>query len=148
MWYSFLIDLGNEVFHYCNNSERTGGPGRLVKDLADSYQITVYERGFDTPEWFRDSIVYQIMVDRFYKSADSKVQPPRENMVMHENWDDIPCYKDGNGFAQSLCNDFSGAIFGGQGEAPVFEITRSQNDILYSYLRSLLEPQSMTQAIT
>lgn len=108
VWYSFLIDLGNEVFHYCNNSERTGGPGRLVKDLADSYQITVYERGFDTPEWFRDSIVYQIMVDRFYKSADSKVQPPRENMVMHENWDDIPCYKDGNGFAQSLCNDFFG----------------------------------------
>lgn len=108
VWYSFLIDLGNEVFHYCDNSERTGGPGRLLRHLANSYQITVYERGFTTPEWFRDSIVYQIMVDRFYKADSSHAQPQKKNAVVHENWDDIPCYMDGNGFAQSMCNDFFG----------------------------------------
>lgn len=110
VWYSFLIDLGSGVLYYCNNPERTGGVGTPSRHLADSYQITVYERGFTTPEWFRDSIVYQIMVDRFYKAdTGDRLQPHRENIVIHNNWDDLPCYKDGGGFSIDLCND----VFGG-----------------------------------
>lgn len=109
VWYCFVIDLGDRTLYYCNNSERTGGVGRLLKHLADSYQITVYERGFTTPEWFRDAIVYQIMVDRFCRVDNSDCPTIHgDSIVMHENWDDIPCYKDGGGFRQSLCNDYFG----------------------------------------
>ena len=32
---------------------------------AKEYRLTVYEKGFETPEWFRRGIMYQIFPDRF-----------------------------------------------------------------------------------
>lgn len=109
VWYSFVIHHEGKTLYYCNNSQKTGGIGRLLDHLADSYQITVYERGFTTPEWFRDAIVYQIMVDRFHKSSHKKpAEPHRDHAVIHDNWNELPCYKDGGGYARRLCNDFFG----------------------------------------
>lgn len=109
VWYSFGIHQGVRTLYYCNNPQRTGGAGRLLDHLADSYQITVYERGFSTPEWFRDAIVYQIMVDRFHKSnPKDSAKPHGDHAVVHQSWNELPCYKDGGGFARRLCNDFFG----------------------------------------
>ena len=38
------------------------------------FRLTVYERGFDTPAWFRRSIMYQIFPDRFGFSDDDTAE--------------------------------------------------------------------------
>ena len=38
----------------------------------ESFQITVYDPDYNTPEWMREGVMYQIMVDRFCRKAEEK----------------------------------------------------------------------------
>lgn len=100
LWYFFIIYSSEKIYYYGNNPERLGGVGRIYESQPDSYQITVYKEGYNTPSWFKDSIMYQIMVDRFYNgNDDEEVKNYREDFFIHGSWDDTPCYK------FSGCND-------------------------------------------
>ncbi len=54
--------------------DETGLDGRLSEDEAEGFRLTVYEKDFDTPAWFRQSVMYQIFPDRFAFSEDGTAE--------------------------------------------------------------------------
>jgi len=47
------------------NDTRKGGTGRTTRSRGDSFQLTVYDRGFTTPAWLQGAVVYEVFADRF-----------------------------------------------------------------------------------
>jgi len=85
-WYRFsFTDIGGE---------KNIGRGHENKAFIDSdlcWQLTVYERGFETPEWIKGGIMYQIFPDRFYRS--SNYDPViREDSYLRGDWGGIPAH--------------------------------------------------------
>lgn len=68
LWYRFRIETPLGCHWLC--PDETGYIGRTVGHEAGGFRLTVYEKGFDTPEWFRRSVMYQIFPDRFAFSDD------------------------------------------------------------------------------
>ena len=68
LWYRFRIETSMGCHWLC--PDNTGYIGRLMGHEGGGFRLTVYERGFDTPEWFRHSVMYQIFPDRFGFSQD------------------------------------------------------------------------------
>lgn len=66
VWYYFIIDTLDGAIYYGGRT----GEGALYSYPPDSYQITVYDQNYNTPEWFREGVMYQIFPDRFNRSAD------------------------------------------------------------------------------
>lgn len=74
-------------------------------DGGEMFQLTVFEKGMQTPEWLKGGVMYQIFPDRFYKS--DAVHDFPEDRIIHENWYDMPFFRpDDNG--KVLNNDYFG----------------------------------------
>lgn len=66
-------------------------------EVTNEYQITVYEKGLNVPDWFINSVIYQVFPDRFYKAVDSRACA-KPNSFLYSNWNDLPFYiKDDKG---------------------------------------------------
>ena len=72
MWYCFRLETEQGV-HWLSPDE-TEFIGRLSGSGGSGFRLTVYERGFETPEWFRQSVMYQIFPDRFALSEDDTAE--------------------------------------------------------------------------
>lgn len=96
-YYFILIDGYNRLY-YGNNDEHLGGIGQIYTYNPVPYQITVYEKSY-TPTWYKEGVVYQILIDRFYNGNDNKaISYPKKNSFIYGRWDDNPMYiKDGFG---------------------------------------------------
>lgn len=68
LWYLFRINSASSSQWLCPDGG--GYLGRLYGYEAPGFRLTVYKKGFDTPEWFRRSVMYQIFPDRFAFSGD------------------------------------------------------------------------------
>lgn len=51
------------------------GEGVLSWVQGASWQLTVYEPGFSTPEWLKNGMMYQIFPDRFFEGDPGKPMP-------------------------------------------------------------------------
>lgn len=103
MWYYFIIHCGDRIYYYGNNEESLGGEGRLYDHPSQSYQITVYKSGFKTPDWFKNSIMYQIFGDRFFNgNEDWRVVGKKYGSIVHKDW-----------YEQPLCGHEANDFFGG-----------------------------------
>ena len=100
LWYSFLVSDEKENLYYGNNKEKLGGVGLPYGHVPPSYQITVY-RDFKIPDWYKNSVAYQIFPDRFHRgsdfvkrSADCLLDTERKGpkTILRQNWDDSPSY--------------------------------------------------------
>lgn len=58
---------------------------------SQEFQITVYENDLYVPEWFLNTVIYQIFPDRFYKAEDKNVKL-KPNSFMYSDWNDMPMY--------------------------------------------------------
>lgn len=67
-----------------------GGEGAL--EAGRLWQLTVYDRDFQTPDWLAGGVMYQIFPDRFFRSSQKKSNVPADRKL-HENWDDQPDWK-------------------------------------------------------
>lgn len=75
-WYRFIAIDGTDTDYYEDDAARTGGWGETVDDTQDrSWQLTVYDPGFQTPDWIKNGVVYQIFPDRF-RDADAGNNTP------------------------------------------------------------------------
>ncbi len=85
LWYCFLVEADGEVNWYLNTPEKLGGVGvQASYNNGDCYQITVYDKNFKTPEWFKGEIMYQIFPDRFYGTHENGMIPKkREEYIIH-----------------------------------------------------------------
>ena len=64
-------------------------------DTPFPYQITVYNHELVSSyqKWFREGIIYQIFVDRFYNGNKAGiVHHPKRNSFIYSHWDDTPMY--------------------------------------------------------
>ena len=112
LWYYFVININGRVWYYGNNDARMGGLGYLRDDPpAQSYQITVFNKGADTPNWFRHSVMYQIFPDRFYRKGDRLVE--KKGAVYHACWDDKPFYYKDVDTKEIVSYDFYGGNLAG-----------------------------------
>jgi len=104
---------------------------KLTDFLPNYWQLSVHNKFRGNLNWFKGTIMYQIMVDRFYKGEDL---PVKENVKVHENWDDIPNYKAVDG--KVLNNDF----FGGNLEGVIKKLDYlSSLNVTTIYLNPIFE---------
>lgn len=100
MWYYFcIVDESGESGYYGNAEDGLGGVGRLSACEPASYQITVYDRAYQTPEWMRNGTMMQIMVDRFFPSKEPDERNLPRGSFYHRRWEEPPIL---------VCNDRSG----------------------------------------
>ena len=71
--YYFAITNGSDMVFYCddnwNNYYKKGDYGEGGVGNPDdifAYDLVVYEAGYETPDWMKDAVIYQIFPDRFF----------------------------------------------------------------------------------
>lgn len=98
IYYYFRVSHYDKNILYGNNIESLGGIGQVYFNEPVSYQITIYNQQ-EVPKWYKDGIIYQIFVDRFFNGCDNgKVLNPKKNVFIYGNWNDKPMYiKDDKG---------------------------------------------------
>ncbi|HJC02959.1 MAG TPA: glycoside hydrolase family 13 protein [Candidatus Gemmiger stercoripullorum] len=70
--YFYYFDLYTDFRKICRGP---GAEGHLTWVLEDSWQLTVYEPDFQTPDWIKSGTMYQIFPDRFYEGDPDKAMP-------------------------------------------------------------------------
>lgn len=69
------------------------------------WQLTVYEKGYETPDRFKGGVMYQIFPDRFYRSGETKYHVPTDRVLV--DWDAEPGWRpDEHGIVRN--NDYFG----------------------------------------
>lgn len=106
VFYTFEIVTDSGTMWYGNNHSRLGGVGEEYTSCPDSkFQITVYKKDYKTPDWFKNSVCYQIFPDRFYKSGDFLSDKPH---MKKRCWGEIPYHTPEQFGGVYDCSDFFG----------------------------------------
>lgn len=114
IWYYFELETDIGVVYYGNNSENLGGKGEMsFQPPSHSFQITVYDEKYVTPEWFKDAIAYQIFPDRFYNGNDDGSFLYESKDVIKRRWGEQPFYKAEQFGGEYTSNDFFGGNLNG-----------------------------------
>ena len=126
----FALDAGIEsVFtqYYVMEGDTEDGSGKLFHEpprvAADqdkypyAWQITVYEKGFKTPDQMKGSLIYQIFPDRFARDSEftiarMKSASDREERVYHEDWNEDVDIKGKPSTGYLACDFFGGSLDG------------------------------------
>lgn len=114
VWYYFVVAAGDRKYYYGNNAGETGGIGAVYDAPPPSYQITVHLPGVEVPRWFKDAVVYQIFVDRFYNgNPGGRVDNAKPGSLIHAYWDNDPVYIRERETGRILAYDFFGGNLAG-----------------------------------
>ncbi len=106
-WYDFRYTSDFGEFFVVKSDDALG----IVSQTPQArFQLTVYDE-FDTPDWLRGGIIYQIFPDRFYNSGVVKTNIPDDRFLC-DDWGKQPEYRQNNG-ACSLGNDYYGGDLAG-----------------------------------
>ena len=89
--------------------KREGGKGALSSGTF--WQLTVYEKGFQTPDWLCGGIFYQIFPDRFYR-PEGPVNNPFSDRTIREDWGGQPYWRP-NGQGKMTNSDYFGGTLRG-----------------------------------
>lgn len=106
-WYYFILQTEKETVYYCAKESFTGGTGCAIKSPGGSFQITVYDKNFSVPQWFKGSVMYQIFPDRFCREGIHYIDDGTR--ILHKDWEEKP-YILKNG---ACSQDFFGGNFEG-----------------------------------
>ena len=63
--YKFILVDGKTKIEYGDDG-LSGGSGTTAEEGVLPYNLTVYEKDYKTPDWMKESVVYQIFPDRFF----------------------------------------------------------------------------------
>lgn len=115
VWYHFILDTPFGKRFYFNNDSQFGGEG-VLKDtpFGNSYQITVFDESFSTPDWFKGSVMYQIFPDRFFRNE--VLSRKREEYIIHKDWYEPFTFQKHLFENGPACNDFYGGNLQGIAE--------------------------------
>lgn len=101
LWYYFALSLmDGTIAYYGCPSGRTSGIGALYSANPLSFQITVYDSNFETPDFFKKAILYQIFPDRFCRGRDEAQakaairyhQSMGRRAYLHGSFEEAPLY--------------------------------------------------------
>lgn len=94
------------VFHSGDGVGALSGAG-----VQQSWQLTVYDKNFRTPDWLKGGIIYQIFPDRFYNSGKPKQNVPGDR-ILRTDTENPPYWKpDETGEVRN--NDYFGGDLAG-----------------------------------
>jgi glycosidase len=127
VFYWFEVITDNSLVYYTKNpsiNDSTGVKTNTKPDILSKtdnhtipFQITVYNREFTTPDWFKGAVVYQIFPDRFSRGSKFSFEQMKTarnipERIYHENWNTDVDYlgKPENGYM--ACDFFGGSING------------------------------------
>ena len=137
VWYYFIISSPSGTQFYGNSTDNLGGMGILCDNVPSSFQITVYDKGAKTPDWFKHSVMYQIFPDRFCRKGDKLVK--KHGAVIHADWNDMPFYYKDVDTKEIVAYDF----FGGNLEGIRSKLGYLKNlGISVIYLNPVFESES------
>ena len=104
-YYYFAYTVNRQRFYI----KKTAGHIGNLND-GDLFQLTVYDEDYETPEFLKGGIMYQIFPDRFARSGKPHEVP--EGRVLRDDWGGTPWYKpDENGHVWN--NDYFGGDLAG-----------------------------------
>ena len=115
VYYSATASAKIPGVHYYYFSYMAGGQWHYIKKAAghegvvgegELFQLTVYDEHFETPDFLKGGVMYQIFPDRFHKSGLPHEGVPSDR-VLRDDWGGTPWYKpDHNGHVWN--NDYFG----------------------------------------
>ena len=120
LWYYFEVSTHMGSVYYGNNEEMLGGLGaESYRPPEKMFQVTVYDPAYQTPEWFRHAVCYQIFPDRFFNGNEDGSFLGNRQDIIKRNWNDIPYYLPEQFGGTYKANDFFGGnLFGIQKKLP------------------------------
>ena len=112
-WYDFIVVTEDgRLLRYGNADDLMGGEGRVWADEMKSFQITVYDPAYRTPEYLHGATIYQIMPDRFRRVPTESVDQRRDRHL-HAAWEE-PLMRGGTRrTADYVANEFYGGTLNG-----------------------------------
>ncbi|KUJ90037.1 MAG: alpha amylase catalytic subunit [Thermoanaerobacter thermocopriae] len=95
IWYYFILKDGTKTAYYGDNDEQLGGVGKATDTVNKDFELTVYDKNLDTPDWMKGAVMYQIFPDRFYNGDplnDRLKEYSRgfDPVEYHDDWYDLP----------------------------------------------------------
>ena len=91
LWYFFIgEDYYGRQWYLGNAEDGLGGEGLLMDREPESFQVTVYDPAYQTPDWLRNGMMLQIMVDRYNACGERDVRNLPPASYYHVHWDDDP----------------------------------------------------------
>lgn len=69
--YYFVIGGASSVKIYCDDDGYYGTGMTVDLTQVQPYEMNVYKEGFETPDWMKDAVIYQIFPDRFFNGDRS-----------------------------------------------------------------------------
>ncbi|MDO5401707.1 MAG: glycoside hydrolase family 13 protein [Eubacteriales bacterium] len=114
----FSLDCAGLYFYYFYIDNPTGG-FRLFKqgddtnmEAGDLWQVSCVPADFETPDWAKGAIIYQVFPDRFFKSGECDLTGKLTPYTVHRSWsEDVDWRPTPEGLV--LNNDFFGGNFRG-----------------------------------
>lgn len=88
LWYYFILEEENGALSYLGKP--VGKPCAVYGHEPPSFQITVYDPAFEPPAWMKNSVMMQIMVDRFAIGTPGVIPPHGRGTYLHRNWYETP----------------------------------------------------------
>ncbi len=61
-----------------------------IGDWLEEWQLTVFDNTFQTPDWVKGAVMYQIFPDRFCRSEHYIPQTAKNERKIHKSWFDVP----------------------------------------------------------
>lgn len=109
IWYYFELETEQGTVYYGNNNKNLGGIGEVCFHRPNnSFQITVYDKNYKTPDWFKEGIAYQIFVDRFFNGNEDGSFLGDRTDIIKRNWGEQPFYRPDQFGGEYKSNDFFG----------------------------------------
>ncbi|MBO5666728.1 MAG: glycoside hydrolase family 13 protein, partial [Firmicutes bacterium] len=100
---------GLYFYHFIGEQDAEDHTGaRSILEQTADHQLTVYKREYETPDWLKKGLMYQIFPDRFCRSEEyTAPEIKNKKYSIHESWGELPVKgPDENGIVWN--NDFFG----------------------------------------
>jgi len=106
-FYHFEFDGG---FGSCPIRRQNGGMSAVIGE-GEQWQLTVFDRSFETPSFIKGGLIYQIFPDRFCNSGKKKTGVPSDRII-RSDYENLPVWQaDEKGEVRN--NDYFGGDFRG-----------------------------------
>ncbi len=102
--YQFVVNTADAVGLIWCTLYAKDFDGNCVQ-IESTFQITVYDPAYDTPEWYAQGVTYHVFVDRFFRNGALPKSDP--DYLVHQSPEETPVYlPDENGIIRN--NDIYG----------------------------------------
>lgn len=107
--YCFQICLNNR-YHLVKQNYSTNDAFISENKEGRHWLLTCYPASFETPEFLKNGVMYQIFPDRFFRAEHHKEEIP--GTILNNQWGELPVFMP-NDDRKVLNNDFFGGDFKG-----------------------------------